>query len=66
MSILQFKISLLPYEGDDSWIEETLMSIKTCLTSEIIPVSSETCKYCQYWDAIAQHLENFQLKNTTE
>jgi len=56
--ILQFKITLLPYEGDDSWIEGVLHKIKDCLTSEIIPTPSLSCEYCQYWDAIKKHIDS--------
>lgn len=45
---LEFNIKLLPHRGNTSWIEETLMEIKTCLNSEIIPEPSKNCDYCKY------------------
>jgi CRISPR/Cas system-associated exonuclease Cas4 (RecB family) len=56
--VLKFKISLLPYKGTDSWIEDTLHQIKDCLSSNTVPKPSETCEYCQYWEAIKKHIEN--------
>src|SRR5579864_7613297 len=38
---LEFKTKLIPYTGDDSWVEPTLKRIKTCLDdSEMPPVGS--------------------------
>lgn len=45
---LEFDISLIPYQGDDSWIDTTLQEIHSCLSSENIPESAPTCKLCQY------------------
>ena len=52
---LDFKISMLPYEGDDSWIDAALMSAKACLDTEPYDMlkneatrSSESCLNCKY------------------
>ena len=45
---LEFDVTIIPYKGSDSWIPKTLEKIKLCLVSEIIPVGSETCDYCNY------------------
>jgi RecB family exonuclease len=45
---LEFDISLIPYQGDDKWIETTLQKIHACLSSENIPDSVLSCKLCQY------------------
>jgi hypothetical protein len=39
---------MLPYVGDDSWVDPTLHAIKDCLDSDEIPDSAEECEYCQY------------------
>jgi len=54
---LEFKSTILPYEGDDSWVEPTIFKIKECLDSETIPVPSDNCEYCAYRHFIAQELE---------
>lgn len=45
---LEFDVKIIPYEGDDSWIEETLMQIKNCLTNNTIPQSNLDCDFCLY------------------
>lgn len=58
MRKLEFKISVLPYEGDDSWIENVLQAIKTCLIQDNIPEQTEDCNYCKYLLAINEHLKD--------
>jgi hypothetical protein len=45
---LEFDISVLPYEGDSSWVEGVLDRAKECLDSDEIPPFSETCDFCIY------------------
>ncbi len=45
---LEFDIVVLPHIGNDAWIEPTIFDIKKCLTSSIIPESSQSCDYCAY------------------
>jgi CRISPR/Cas system-associated exonuclease Cas4 (RecB family) len=45
---LEFDIKIIPYDGDDSWIEPTLAKISVCLRSPDVPEPSENCEYCQY------------------
>ncbi|MBS0615472.1 MAG: PD-(D/E)XK nuclease family protein [Verrucomicrobia bacterium] len=55
---LEFKISLLPYTGNDSWIDGKLHEIKACLVKDSIPEFCSTCDYCQYWLAIRKHSQS--------
>jgi len=45
---LEFDVTLLPYEGDDSWIDPTLDKLKACLESDTIPETGKMCDYCPY------------------
>jgi hypothetical protein len=45
---LEFELSIIPYKGDDFWLEPTLLKIKKCLESNQIPPSSAGCEYCSY------------------
>jgi len=45
---LEFKLTLLPYSGDDAWVEGALVKARDCLVSEKIPDYSDTCEHCQY------------------
>jgi RecB family exonuclease len=54
---LEFSIVLLPYVGNDSWIEQVLLKIRECLFDDSIPDASENCDFCSYWSAIKNHLD---------
>lgn len=45
---LDFKIKIIPYTGDTSWIEPKLMEIKECLMKDEIPEMNSDCDYCNY------------------
>ncbi|OGL93796.1 hypothetical protein A2239_03235 [Candidatus Uhrbacteria bacterium RIFOXYA2_FULL_40_9] len=49
---LEFDVKILPYEGNDEWVEETLVAIHACLQSDRIPDSAKECDYCAYRQAI--------------
>lgn len=49
---LEFKISLIPYEGDDSWVETTVSNAHKCLCSDSIPDTNPDCDYCSYINAV--------------
>lgn len=51
---LEFDITLIPYEGNDSWIEKTIEDIHQCLKSDTIPRSNEDCDYCSYRKAVSK------------
>lgn len=54
---LEFDVVILSYQGNDSWVESTLMDIKQCLESNTIPESNEDCDFCKYREA-ASKVEN--------
>ncbi len=49
---LEFKTKLIPYIGDASWVEPTLVEIKQCLDGEMPPVGINimggACEFCEY------------------
>ncbi len=51
---LEFEIDLIPYQGDDSWIESVLIKIHDCLKQDIIPNAASECDYCAYIDSIGK------------
>ena len=53
---LEFSIMVIPYTGDDSWVEQTLLDIRKCLESDEFPESSANCDFCQYRLAVNKHL----------
>ena len=54
---LEFDVTLIAYEGDDSWVEKTLFDIYKCLNSDTIPDPSPDCDYCNYVKAIERRLK---------
>lgn len=51
---LEFSIILLPYKGNDSWVEPKLKEIAACLAGDL-PEASPTCEYCAYRDAASSY-----------
>ncbi len=50
---LEFDIDLLPYKGDDGWIDDALVEIKACLDGAI-PEANASCDFCQYRKAASE------------
>ncbi|TSC90580.1 MAG: Uncharacterized protein G01um10142_367 [Parcubacteria group bacterium Gr01-1014_2] len=48
---IEFDVVLIPYVGDDSWVEPTIYEIKECLESKNIPKFGDECEYCVWWYA---------------
>ena len=51
---LEFDVSIIPYTGRTDWVEPTLLKIKECLDSDILPGPAEHCDYCTYRKAAAE------------
>jgi len=49
---LEFDIKILPYKGDDSWVEKTIKDVYECLKSDILPKQGLDCDYCKYREAV--------------
>jgi len=45
---LNFEVTLIPYKGDDGWVEPAIMEMKKCLDSDEIPKAGEDCEHCAY------------------
>ncbi|MGE5540890.1 MAG: PD-(D/E)XK nuclease family protein [Bacillota bacterium] len=45
---LEFEVTLLPYTGNDSWVEGALHDLRACLDNEKIPPVGRACQYCPY------------------
>jgi len=53
---LEFDLTLIPYEGNDDWVEGTVKEMHECLNSNDIPESDEDCDFCMYRDAVGEVL----------
>ena len=49
---VEFKVSILKYIGDDSWVDEVLSNIKELLDKNEIPNYENSCSYCEYFKDI--------------
>lgn len=50
---LEFKTKLIPYTGNDAWVEPTLLAMKQCMDSNDMPemgddIMGGPCSYCNY------------------
>ena len=45
---LEFKTKLIPYKGNDAWVEPTLMEVKETLLQDSPPDADPKCSYCAY------------------
>ena len=49
---LEFDVVLIPYTGNDSWVEKTIKKAHECLQANTIPKAGLECDYCSYIEAI--------------
>jgi len=45
---LEFEVEIIPYSGNDHWVENALFNIHQLLNEEKIPAPDPQCEYCQY------------------
>lgn len=53
---LEFDVYLIPYLGDNSWVESTLFDIYQCLEKSEYPKASAKCPYCAYSQSVRENL----------
>jgi len=51
---LEFDIKVIPYKGDDSWVEPAVIDAHKCLMSDALPEPGKDCDYCLYRDSVEQ------------
>lgn len=49
---LEFEVTLIPYTGNDEWIEGVIEEMRECLMSDTPPAPGKDCDYCAYRKAI--------------
>lgn len=50
---IDFDVHLIPYSGNDDWVEGKITELHACMNSDDIPETSEDCDYCAYVKAVA-------------
>jgi hypothetical protein len=64
---LEFDVNLIPYTGNDRWVEGALMNMKKVLSSDSIPPIGKgfrgaPCDYCTYREAAGKALQGMSGK----
>jgi hypothetical protein len=52
---IDFDIHVIPYEGNDEWVEPTIVEQHRCLNANDVPDSGADCDYCAYRAAVSVH-----------
>jgi CRISPR/Cas system-associated exonuclease Cas4 (RecB family) len=63
---LHFETTLVPCEGDATWIDSTIVAIKACLESDTFPASQNGCEYCMYREACGKKLQKIHAQTKTK
>src|SRR3989339_50657 len=45
---LEFSVQIVPYIGDDQWVEKAVLGLHQCLNLVKAPSPGEDCEYCRY------------------
>ena len=45
---IEFKVRLLPYDGNDDWVEGALKDAAAALHKDELPDPGPDCEYCRY------------------
>tara|TARA_B100000029_G_scaffold404787_1_gene404889 strand:+ start:1472 stop:2221 length:750 start_codon:yes stop_codon:yes gene_type:complete len=53
---MEFDIAVLPYVGNDSWVDSCITEAHACLVSDEIPAVDADCDYCTYYSAVTDVL----------
>lgn len=61
---LEFEVTLVPCEGDTSWIEPVLNDIKACLDGDALPPIGTSCEFCVYREAAGKKLQALAKRST--
>lgn len=63
---LEFDVAVIPYEGSDNWIENTLVETKKCLLKNEIPEPNMDCEYCSYYGLVKTELDGSIVETPTK
>jgi hypothetical protein len=55
-SRLEFDVKIIPYEGDTSWVENTILEAIEGLKPDKLPERGSDCDYCKYRKASSKRI----------
>ena len=53
---LEFNVKIIPYQGNDKWVDGAIVDLHKCLIEDKVPVASSDCDYCSYREAAEKAL----------
>ncbi|MDP3980551.1 MAG: PD-(D/E)XK nuclease family protein [Chlamydiota bacterium] len=56
---LEFDVKIIPYAGNDDWIDPSLRDAFHCLNSNGLPVPNPNCDYCLYRESVRTVIDAF-------
>lgn len=59
-ALMEVTVNIIPYEGDTSWVEGTILDAIECLKSEKLPSPGSDCDFCKYRKAVRQIGSQFE------
>lgn len=68
---VEFRTKVIPYTGSDAWVEPTLVKMKACMDSDVMPpigdhIMGGPCEFCTYARARTElTLAHMQAKSST-
>jgi hypothetical protein len=63
---LDFEVTLIPYAGNDGWVEDAIMKAKACLEGSELPAPGPMCEYCNYRKLALEVQAPFMKKSGTK
>lgn len=57
---LEFNIKLIPYTGDDAWVEEAIHNMNQCLLGDTFPPVGPACDFCDYRKAVRDAIDGWE------
>ncbi len=46
--VVRFRMTVIPYDGDDSWVDSRVIHAKECLDADAPPPAAEACQWCGF------------------
>ena len=53
---IEFNVKVIPYEGNDDWVEGVIKEMHGCLNLDTVPPAGEDCDFCAYREAVGDVL----------
>jgi len=54
---LEFDVKIIPYQGNDKWVDGAILDLHKCLMGDRVPAASSDCDYCSYREAAKKVLD---------